>query len=84
MNQIYKTGDSGNIPTQTLRATSINRPIQHMNSIQMKEPEYQSSKFVDSIADGSPANKVTTAFKQNDSEMIFRGDSFQREDFESV
>ena len=55
-----------------------------MNSIQMKEPEFQSSKFVDSIVDGSPANKVTTVFKQNDSEMIFRGDSFQREDFEPV
>ena len=50
----------------------------------MKEPEYQSSKLVDSIADGSPANKAITAFKQNDTEMIFRGDSFKHEDFEPV
>ena len=62
----------------------MSRPlISHMNSIQMKEPEDSTSKFADLIAaENSPLSKrsVSNAFKRQNTDTVFRGDSFNQED----
>ena len=50
----------------------------------MKEPEYQPNKFDENDAYNAPLSKVATAFKRQDTEPVFRGDSFQQEDFDKV
>lgn len=71
---------------EAIRAGSVSRPlISHMNSIQMKEPLDHATRFADLIADqNSPDSKrsASNAFKGNNTEIVFRGDSFNQEDLD--
>ena len=86
--KIYKNGESSKMPTQAIRLGSIERPsmLSKTNSIQKSsEPEFCPLKFADQSPDTSPkSQRLTTAFRRQNTENIFRGESFYQEEFDRV